>query len=623
MTFKKLLAAVSMAALLQGPVLAQNKDKEIYKFSVDLTQVKNDRLQVMLTPPDFNQDEVVYHMPKMVPGTYAVYDFGKFVSDFNAFDKRGRKLKVERLDTNSWKIQKAKKLARITYMVDDTWDTPKREDIVFEPAATTIEEGKVFLLNNHGFFGYFAGLTKRPYEVTITKPNDFYGATPLVATKTTPTSDTFRVEDYNELVDSPIQYSRPDTAMLKVGNADVLISTYAAGGGDRSKNLAQNIRTILEAQKDYLGGTLPVDKYAFLIYIDNKQNRTGAYGALEHSNSSVYYFPEMPPAMLAEQVRSIAAHEFFHIVTPLTIHSEEIGNFDFSNPKMSKHLWLYEGVTEYFAQHVQINQKLVELQSFLGELRGKIIASKQQYKDDLAFTDLSLGALDKHEKEYGNVYQKGALIGMALDIRLRELSGGKYGLLNLMKDLSQTYGKDKSFKDEELFDKITELTYPQIRDFFRKYVEGNEALPYTELFQKVGITYEPTGKQKRISLGKPTLSYDATSGHIIIANTENLTAFGRAMGYQAGDQLWQINGEDITLQNATDLITKHVINGKEGSMLTLTVGRKDASGEVKPVKLQAKLVPAEETVSHLLVVDPNATEAQKALRDAWLYSTLK
>ncbi|MGV3697217.1 EF-Tu C-terminal domain-related protein, partial [Flavobacterium sp.] len=46
-------------------------------------------------------------------------------------------------------------------------------------------------------------------------------------------------------------------------------------------------------------------------------------------------------------------------------------------------------------------------------------------------------------------------------------------------------------KDEELFDKITALTYPEIRDFFKRYVEGNEPLPYDQLFSKVGITYKP------------------------------------------------------------------------------------------------------------------------------------
>ena len=34
-------------------------------------------------------------------------------------------------------------------------------------------------------------------------------------------------------------------------------------------------------------------------------------------------------------------------------HSEEIGNFDFQKPKMSRHLWLYEGLTEYAAHHTQ------------------------------------------------------------------------------------------------------------------------------------------------------------------------------------------------------------------------------------------------------------------------------
>ncbi|MFB9862349.1 M61 family metallopeptidase [Rufibacter immobilis] len=620
--FKKSLAALAFAALLHSPLLAQNNATPTYRFSLDLTQVKDDKLQVTLITPDFKEDEVLYHMPKMVPGTYAVYDFGKFVSEFAAYDKKGKKLSVERLDQNTWKIKKAKKLARLTYLVDDTWDTPKKEDIVFEPAATDIEEGKVFLINTHGFFGYFANRSKEPYQITVTKPQDFYGATPLRTTNSTATSDTYLLQNYNDLVDAPMLYSRPDTAMLKVGNAEVLISTYAGGGGARSKNLAQGIQTILEAQKNYLGGKLPVDKYAFLIYIDNKQNRTGSYGALEHSYSSVYYFPEMPPSMLAEQVRNIAAHEFFHIVTPLNIHSEEIGNFDFSNPKMSKHLWMYEGVTEYFAHHVQVNQRLEELPDFLSELRSKIVASQQQYNDALAFTELSLGALDKHEKQYGNVYQKGALIGMALDIRLRELSGGKYGIRNLMNDLSQTYGKDKSFKDEELFDKITALTYPEIRDFFKRYVEGTEQLPYAELFQKVGITYKPSGLQKRISLGKPTIGYDQASGHLIIASTENLNSFGRQMGYKAGDQLWQINGEDVKLSNATELINKHVLHGKEGSPLTIVVGRKDASGTVKPVELKANLVAADETVSHLLTPDPNATPAQLALRQAWLYSNL-
>ena len=103
------------------------------------------------------------------------------------------------------------------------------------------------------------------------------------------------------------------------------------------------IRELLEAQRNYLRGTLPVNKYAFLIYLSDKRNHTGANGALEHSYSSVYYMWERDNEAIAGQLRDIAAHEFFHIVTPLNIHAEQIHDFDYNNPEMSRHLWLYEG----------------------------------------------------------------------------------------------------------------------------------------------------------------------------------------------------------------------------------------------------------------------------------------
>ena len=74
--------------------------------------------------------------------------------------------------------------------------------------------------------------------------------------------------------------------------------------------------------------------------------------------SSMYYTPEMDTASLKTTMDNFTTHEFFHVITPLSIHSEEIGNFDFNNPKMSEHLWLYEGVTEYSAGIMQVKEGL-------------------------------------------------------------------------------------------------------------------------------------------------------------------------------------------------------------------------------------------------------------------------
>ncbi len=598
---------------------AQKNSDNAYHIQIDLTQVKNDKVPVTVMPPaKLNQDEVVYNMPKIVPGTYSVSDFGRFVSDFKALDKRGRELPVEQLDTNRWRIKKADKLHKITYWIDDTFDTPKRKDPVFEPGGTNIEAGQNFLLNMFGFTGYLDGMKQLPYTLTITKPQDFYGSTPLKAVSTTATTDTYQIPDYVTMADSPLMYNKPDTTILDLGETDVLVSVYSPSGNVTSEVIAANIKDILEAQRSYLGGTLPVDKYAFLIYVPEKVGSTGSYGALEHSNSSVYFLPEMPEEQFSSTMRDVAAHEFFHIVTPLTIHSEQIGNFDFINPDMSKHLWLYEGVTEYFATHVQVFEKLVDAETFLMKIQQYIATSRAYYNDTLPFTEMSANVLGEYEKQYGNVYQKGALIGLVLDIKLLELSGGKYGLRNLMQDLGKEYGKDKSFKDDELFDKITALTNPEIREFFTRYVEGSEPLPLEETFETVGITYKPMATQLINSYGSFVPGYDESTGRIIIESTQGMDEFGKALGLKDGDQLLKWNGTEITPMNIRQLIGEELQQMKPGDDVTVTVLRKNKLKKPKEVTLTAKVQQIERTAPHYLQPNPEATPAQLALKAAWL-----
>ncbi|GAB3819709.1 M61 family metallopeptidase [Pontibacter rugosus] len=625
MSIKKniLLLSLGFSLALSGNVDAQQKaDKADSKYNVtiDLNSVQNDKVQVTVLAPTINQSEVTYVMPKIVPGTYSVSDFGKLVSDLKAYTKAGLPLAVERLDVNRWKIKNATQLARVTYWVDDTFDTLKREDVLFEPGGTNIEAGKNFLINTFGFIGYFDGMKQLPYELNVKKPQGFYGSTPLKAAVTTDTADKYQIANYVDLADSPLMYNRPDTTVLNLGGTEVLVSVYSPSGRVTSKPIAGTVKNILEAQRSYLGGTLPVDKYAFLIYVPERVGKSGSFGALEHSYSSVYFLPEMPEEQFSSTIRDVAAHEFFHIVTPLSIHSEEIGNFDFINPKMSKHLWLYEGVTEYFASHVQVYEELYDLDTYLQKLREYIVTSKEYYNDTLPFTVMSAQVLDKYEKEYGNVYQKGALIGLNLDVRLRELSGGKYGLRNLMLDLSKTYGKTNSFKDNELFDKITELTYPEIRQFFTKYVEGSEPLPLEETFRKVGIRYEPVATQNIISYGGFLPGIDETTGKLKVADTADMDAFGRSMGFKTDDVLLEFNGTPITAQNIRDLIGVELQSLKPGDKLTFTVGRINNKGVLKEKKLKGKATAMKRAQQHVLIPDSNATPAQLQLRNAWLGS---
>ncbi|GAB3539652.1 peptidase M61 [Pontibacter brevis] len=619
MQLKKSLLLLILSLGLHLSVYAQQEPAAgRYNVSIDLTEVRDDRVQVTLQAPPIAQKEITYIMPKIVPGTYSVSDFGRFVTNLKAYTRTGDTLAVKQLDTNRWRISNAPALSRITYWVDDTFDAQKREEVLFEPGGTNIEENKNFLLNPFGFVGYFEGMKQVPYELNITKPEGFYGSTSLQAVASTDTTDRYLLPDYMELADSPLMYNRPDTTVLALGGTEVLVSVYSPSGRVTSGPIAKNVQSILEAQRSYLGGTLPVEKYAFLIYVPERVGKSGSYGALEHSYSSVYFLPEMPEAQFSSTIRDVAAHEFFHIVTPLNVHSEEIGNFDFINPQMSKHLWMYEGVTEYFASHVQVYENLIDLNEYLQKVRENIVTSKAYYNDTLPFTEMSANVLDEYEDQYGNVYQKGALIGLVLDVRLRELSGGAYGLRNLMLDLSGTYGKDKPFKDEALFDKIAELAYPEIREFFRRHVEGAEPLPLDETFRKVGIRYEPTATRQVISFGNFTPGFDQEAGRITVVETDEMDAFGREMGFRPGDQLLALNGTEITPQNIREVIGEQLQQMQPGERITITVGRENTKGKIKKKKLKGRATALERQSLHVLEPAPDATPEQKALRAAWL-----
>ncbi|MEL7006886.1 MAG: hypothetical protein AAFN93_29820, partial [Bacteroidota bacterium] len=212
--------------------------------------------------------------------------------------------------------------------------------------------------------------------------------------------------------------------------------------------------------------------------------------------------PEASADLIGQTVRDVAAHEFFHIVTPLNIHSEEIGQFNYIEPKMSKHLWLYEGCTEYAAMHVQVKHGLYGVDRFLLEIKDKIEV-RDEFPIDVPFTEMSEKILEPdYEPMYSNVYYKGALIGMCLDLQLLKLSKGEYDLQSLMRDLSEKYGPTRSFKDDQLFDEIQNLTFPEVGDFLRTYVAGPDSLPLQEHLSWAGINYKPFEEYEDFTLAK-------------------------------------------------------------------------------------------------------------------------
>jgi predicted metalloprotease with PDZ domain len=580
------------------------------RVKVQLQNTLNDQVPVIfdLVKP-ISGDTLTFRMPRVVPGTYAISDFGRFISDLKAFDASGKLIEVFQSDQNSWEIVSMGRLSKIQYLVSDTWDSTLTENEIFNPAGTNIEQNQNFVINPSGFVGYINGATSVSYELIIEKPKGIFGATALSALYVDGDKDVYQTTSYHELIDSPLLYGRLDTVSINVGGAQVLVAVYAEKNSITSAFLGRQISGILQAQKAYLGGTLPIKKYAFLFYFFKDLNENQNYGALEHNLSSMYFMPEIDTATLAPEIRSIAAHEFFHIFTPLTLKSEEIAYFDYHDPKMSKHLWLYEGVVEYFAHHVQVQHGITTTEEYLEELSQKLYIA-DRFNQNLPITELSSNCLTIYHDEYENVYYKGALIALCLDLEIQFKTQGKLSLMSLLRKLTEKYGPNKPFKDDELIDELVNPSYPELRSFFESYVEGAEELPLRRCLEYLGVYYKQNVKQKQITIGGIQLGVHPLTQRLFVASTEEINSFGRLMGYQLNDQIISINGREMTLSNYESVFGEVFSDMGEGDKLVILVERENAKGKKIRKRLKAKMMMVDVEVRHLIEAKKQPTEAQ-------------
>jgi predicted metalloprotease with PDZ domain len=271
---------------------------------------------------------------------------------------------------------------------------------------------------------------------------------------------------------------------------------------------------------------------------------------------------------------------------------------------------MYEGVTEYFANLFQINQSLIDERDFYSRMAGKI-SNANNMDDTMSFTKMSANVLTKpYKDQYLNVYEKGALIGMCIDIIIREKSNGTRGILDLMQKLSTEYGVQKAFNDNELFAKITALTYPEVGQFLTTYVSGTTPIPYSQFLSKVGIGQKVIkGYGNPFLKGQtPTITVNQQTKEIIVLPADKMNEFYTELGIQGGDILTEINATKYTLDNIYDLITSSQL-WKNEDPITVKIIR---NGKEQLITGKTKM-PSEDNIGYEFTDDTKTN-----LKNAWL-----
>ncbi|MEY2720302.1 MAG: hypothetical protein RLZZ273_1668 [Bacteroidota bacterium] len=609
------LRALALLLIACSSYVSLNAQSDRYRVDIDLQKVVNDRITVMVWPPSINSDTATFVFPVTVPGTYEEHFWWRLVENFRAYDINHKLMDVGRSADSQFVVRNARTLRYISYELEDSFDDTTGKVDIFAPAGTGWEADSIFVLNHGGAIPYIDGLQKREYKVAIHKPAHLWGGSALPIQRISANLDVYQAKSYDELVDSPVLYSLPDTATYSIEGVDVLVHCAHAGTDTVAQAYAKELSKLTTTIAKFLP-TMPVNRYAFLFYLwkgdRSKVSKPFGMGALEHNQSSFYFlgFQKRPLGL-----RDIAIHEFFHILVPLNLHSEEIDAFDFRTPKMSQHLWLYEGTTEYFATLAPLHDSTVKEESFKREIQQKL-RDDEDLPKQFSMTTFSKNVLtDEYHEYYDKVYTYCAVNAFLLDIAIRDASGGKQGLVDVVLTLMKKFGPNTPFRDDELFDHIEKITSPKVRAYLDTYVKGTSRIPAAEMFAKIGWNYtaEKTKKEPgfgfkgdfTMSDGKPSLVLRPTS-------TEN------PMKVVDGDVVVSVEGmpmqEAMQSAEGRQKLSKFR-NPKLGDEMTMTVLR-----DGKELELKGAAVTLDVKEYHFIEIDPKPSPEQLALRRAVFYA---
>ena len=622
----RFLGALFVLFFFQACAVFFSKPENVKGVSVelDLRKVENDQLSVKVDPLTSFEGEVIFYLPKIIPGTYEISDFGRFVSNLVAYDYNDKKLYVEQLTTNSWRIPNGKKLNSLIYNVDDSFDGNIGSDI-YPMGGTKIERDSVFLLNLHGFIGYFEGGKEWPYQLQIESPAYLKPYTAMEVQLNSPTKDIFNANRYFNIIDEPILYTAENSISFKLDGIQVNLAVHSPNDVYKASDFEETLINMMQAQKRFLGPANATKSYDVLLLFMNEEELNhfkGMQGALEHHKSTtVTFYEDIELESMKEYIMDVVSHEFFHTLTPLNIHSEQVHDFNYNEGIMSKHLWMYEGTTEYFSHLFQVQQGLISENEFYDRMLEKIDVS-YRYDDKMSFTEMSQNIVNEpYKTNYLNVYQKGALINMCLDILIREITKGKRGVLSIMQQLAEKYGVDTPFVDDQLFDEIKNRSSILVGQFFEKHVSGISPINYDSFFKKVGLHIT---KEEKTDLSIILLEGQVPFVAITRAETGNeqlvvqgLNSSLDSLGFQVGDVIKNFNGTVLPEKLSDNLpllnqLLDESLGWQNEQAVAFEIERNKA-----PLKLSGKVIPITNSVTVLRSIE-NPNSRQLELRNSWL-----
>jgi predicted metalloprotease with PDZ domain len=216
---------------------------------------------------------------------------------------------------------------------------------------------------------------------------------------------------------------------------------------------------------------------------------------------------------------------------------------------------------------------------------------------------------------YGGLsyYTKGELVGLCLDLKIRQVTGGQRSLDDVMRALyaQVRHGDGPGFGEDDIKNTVNRVSRHDLSDYYDLVARSTEELPFTECLGYVGLKLVRSEAPVAVAASGMTVRPDREFQSIIVSEVTPDGAAARA-GLKTGDHIVAVNG-----QAEMRSIGQILRNGPAGKKSTITVLRDGAKTDVEFTMGTRNLYP------WLLTVNPSATKEQAQARQQWLTGKLE
>jgi predicted metalloprotease with PDZ domain len=388
-----------------------------------LPATRQAKVTVKLAPGEVSYE---FRMPAWAPGDYELFDYGTRLSDVRFYLGNTPVAPSRGEDPNLWTM--AGGADRVEYLVAES-----RGNFSPNLRVTAVET----FVSGPGVFGWFKDHADQAHTLSIVHEEGMKVAIALPLVSSAPKVDVYRARNYDVLIDSPFSVSRSlRTRDFTVAGKRHVVAVFNQPEAADLDAFASVCKKAAESAL-LLFGELPYESYWFLF------DMGGPGGGLEHLDSARM---GIGTRATAEQTAGLIFHEYFHAFNVKRIRSKPLGPFDYTKPAVTGALWWLEGVTDYYADVLMVRSGLETRESFLRSMGQSFNGFHRNPAHTRASADeSSRRAWDvRGSQGYAfSYYTKGRLIGMALDLAVRNGSGNKRSLDDVVRDLyEETKGKD-------------------------------------------------------------------------------------------------------------------------------------------------------------------------------------